>query len=153
MDIDLLLIFGDRRDRGAGHDLAAPSAHDFRHRRDDQRVIDDAGARHEQGAEAADVGFARAQLVGVELVNFDAVVLGALVERVGAVELERRRGDEELAADLERDAVLGCERLRRDGAPAAEIGLEAARRVVDARVDHAAVVAGLVAAEAGFLLQ
>ncbi|MNP17837.1 hypothetical protein D3C76_1102810 [compost metagenome] len=49
--------------------------------------------------------------------------------------------------------MLGAEILGGLGAALAQLGFEAARCVVDACMDYAAVVAGLVAAEAGFLLQ
>ena len=53
-------------------------------------------------------------------------------------------GDDQLSAFVERDAVLGAEVLGRPFPRLAESRLQAARLVVDARVDDSAVVAGLV---------
>ncbi|MNJ36319.1 hypothetical protein D3C77_311020 [compost metagenome] len=66
---------------------------------------------------------------------------------------QRRGGHQQFAADVELDLVLGAEVLGGLGATLAQVGLEAARGVVDARVDHATVVAGLVPGEGVFLLQ
>ena len=63
------------------------------------------------------------------------------------------RGDDELAGGLERYAVGAAEVLGRLLARAAQLRLERARGVVDARVDHAGVVAALVRGEAVLLLQ
>ena len=52
-----------------------------------------------------------------------------------------------------RDPVLGGERLHLLLAAAAELGLQRARRVVDAGVEDAGVVAGLVRGELVLLLQ
>src|SRR6185369_2384905 len=107
----------------------------------------------EQRAKPRDVRLAAAQLCGVEMFDLDPIQYGALGECGHALELERRRCDEGLAAGDERDAVLRAELLRRTLAALAEVGLEAARRVVDPAVDHAAVVAGLVHRQRLLLLE
>jgi hypothetical protein len=72
---------------------------------------------------------------------------------VRTADIEAARGDDELAAVDDRDAVLGAELL--DGARSAnaEFGLQRPRLVVHAGVDHPAVVAGLVPGRAELLLQ
>ena len=63
------------------------------------------------------------------------------------------KGDHELAAALERDAVRLGERLQTRLALAAQPSLERARRVVQAGVEDPAVVAGLVGRELRLLLE
>ena len=62
-------------------------------------------------------------------------------------------GDDHLAADLVRDAVLAAEGDHGGGAGDAQLRLQRARAVIKSGVDDAAVVAALVGGEAGFLLQ
>ena len=62
-------------------------------------------------------------------------------------------GDNHLAADLMRDAVLAAEGDHGGSAGDAQLGLQRAGALIKARVDDAAVVAALVGGEAGFLLQ
>ena len=66
---------------------------------------------------------------------------------VEARQLVVGQGHDELADPLDGDPLLGAVRLQRVLALAAEAGLQRARRVVEAGVDDAAVVAGLVGRE------
>ena len=77
----------------------------------------------------------------------DAVLAGLRLERLEARQLVLRQGHDELADPLDLDPPLRAVRLERDLALAAEAGLERTRRVVQAGVDDAAVVAGLVGRE------
>ncbi|MNI73278.1 hypothetical protein D3C73_1292730 [compost metagenome] len=49
--------------------------------------------------------------------------------------------------------MLAAKILGRQGSTLAQLGLEATRGIVNARMDHPTVVARLVAAEAGLLFQ
>src|ERR671935_2277875 len=71
------------------------------------------------------------------------------LELVEAFELGGVERDDELAAALDRDVVALAERVELRRAVDAQPRLERPRRVVDAGVDDAAVVAGLVRAELG----
>ncbi len=62
-------------------------------------------------------------------------------------------GHDELAATLNRNAVPGAEGLHERLALAAQQRLPGPGRVVEAGVDHTAVVAGLMARQLGFLLE
>src|SRR5690606_35383395 len=61
--------------------------------------------------------------------------------------------DQELAAGLEGNVVLATELLRRLGPFPAQPGLQRSRLIVDAGMDDAAVVPGLVTPEAVLLLK
>ena len=87
------------------------------------------------------------QPLDADLLARDAVGLAALQDRVHRPQILRLAGDDDLAADLIVDAVLVAERLHHRLATAAVDGLHAAGLVVNAAVQHAAVVAGLVVGE------
>src|SRR5262249_19610848 len=93
------------------------------------------------------------QLHGIKALDVYRIVAGALVQGVHARRLDRVGGDEQLAADVNGDVVRGGELHRGPGAAPAQLRLEAARRVVDPGVDHAAVVSGLVGAQPVSLLE
>ncbi|MNE50270.1 hypothetical protein D3C80_1448350 [compost metagenome] len=119
----------------------------------DLLVVDDTGGIEEQAAEADDVRLAPLQFLGIQLLDLQTVLLRTLIEGVHALDFQRRGCHQQLAADVELDLVLGAELLGGLGTALAQVGLEAARGVVDPRVDHATVVAGLVPGEGVFLLQ
>ena len=107
--------------------------HHLGHLPRDEPVVDDAGGRDEEGAQARDVRLAPLQLGGVEALDRDLVLPAALLERLHALQLDLARGDEELAAALERHAMLPGEADRGLRPFLREAGLETARGVVDAR--------------------
>ncbi|MNO89095.1 hypothetical protein D3C76_805670 [compost metagenome] len=152
-DLDVLAQFTDRPHGGRQPDFATGLADDLGHGIADLLVVDDAGGIEEQRTETGDVGFAALEFSGVEALDFQAIELRTLVQRLHALHFHGVGGDQQFAADVECDAVFGAEILGGLGAALAQLGLEAAGGVVDARVNHAAVVAGLVAAEAVFLLK
>ena len=70
-----------------------------------------------------------------------------------ARELALLDGDDQLAAALVREGALGDVLLERALAGRAELGLQRAWRVVDARMNHPRVVAGLMRRDLRFLLE
>jgi hypothetical protein len=79
--------------------------------------------------------------------------ISRLEQRLEPWQFRLRRGDDDLADGIDADPVLGAELLHQARTLDAEPRLVRARLVVDPGVDDAAVVAGLVRREAGFLLQ
>ena len=82
-----------------------------------------------------------------------AVAGGTLLERVEACELGVLDRDDELAALVVRQALLLAVLAQQQPPAGAQLGLEAARRVVDAGVHDAGVVPGLVRGEPVLLLE
>ena len=152
-DGDLVGAFLDRGDGGLQADFAAGGFDHPGHGLAHLFVIDDPGGIEEQTAKTDDIRLAAAQLSGVQLFDLQAVLLRALMQGMHALDFQRRRGHQQLAADLELDLVFGAEVLGRLGTALAQVGFETARRVIDAGMDYAAVVAGLVPGEDVFLLQ
>ncbi len=152
-DGDAVGAFLDRGDGLAQADLAALAADHPGHGVADFAVVDDAGGVEEQPAKADDIRFALAQLLGVQALHLQAVLLRALVQGLHALHFQGVGRHQHLAADLELDPVLAAELLGGLGATLAQVGLEAARSVVDACVDHPAVVPGLVLGQDVFLFQ
>lgn len=105
------------------------------------------------GGEAARLRLVRGDLGGAQLADGDAVLPAALDQGVQAGQLLAAGGDDQLARDLVRDAVLRAEPDHLGGAARRVPGLEGAGAVVDAAVDDAAVAARLVAGRALLLLQ
>ena len=134
-------------DAGAEHQRRAQSLQAFGHCATDALVIDDPGSGHEQRPETADIRLNLAQTTGGHRFEDDVVLPRTVLERGHALYFEGIGRDEEFPAGLERDPVVATELLGRDRALAAEPGLQRAGLVVDAGVDDAAVVAGLVLAE------
>ena len=111
----------------------------------DGAVVDDAGLRHVQRGDGRDVGLVLAGRDGREPGDRQAVGEPALLQGREPLELVARGGHDELAGHPVRHA-LGpgeCEHRRRPGPAPAR--LAASGRVVQARVQDAAVAAGLVA--------
>src|SRR5690606_15802808 len=87
-----------------------------------------------------------------EALDLQSVDCSALGEVVEATQFHVVRGDEQLAALVERNSVRGGELLGGLCAPATQLGLAAAGLVVDPGMDDAAVVASLVRAQLRRLL-
>ena len=141
---------GDRRRQPyvgpAGPQLA-------RHRLGDGGVVGDRGGRRVQGDESGRMRFELADLARPDAAQArHAVLPGRPLERVQATDLVGVDGDDQLAAGVEGQPVLGAVVLEQPPAAGAQLGLEAARPVVDAGVHDPRVVAGLVGADARLLL-
>ncbi|MCY1435616.1 hypothetical protein D9M71_517170 [compost metagenome] len=123
------------------------------HGSSDLGVVHDAARRHKDTTQADDVRLALAQFGGRQPVTLDAVGFGTVPQRAHALHFQIVRGHQQLATLVVTDAVLVAEGLGGLVAFQAETRFQAARRVIDAGVDHAAVVAGLVLGRAGLFLQ
>ena len=116
--------------------------------------VDDPGERGVEGAQAGAVGLDLPQLLGSDHADpFDAVGPGPSVQLLQARDLLRAGGDDDLAAEVVADALLVAELQQRLLPGHARLRFHRPRPVVDAGVEHAAVVAGLVRAELRLLLQ
>ena len=140
----------DRGHRGAEADLGAGQ---LRVRRRHRRVVADPGLRGVQAGDAGDVRLVLADAVRAEPGERHAVGGAALEELLQPRQLVLRRGDHDLAGHLVRDPVLAAELDHLPGALDRVPRFAAAGHVVEATVDHAAVVAGLVRGEPLLLLQ
>ncbi|MNE35350.1 hypothetical protein D3C80_1291040 [compost metagenome] len=115
----------------------------------DLGIVHDAARWHEDASQADDVRLALAQLGGRQPITLDAVGFGAVPQRAHALHFQVVGGYQQLAALVVGNAVLVTEGLGGLVAFQAETRLQAARRVIDAGVDDAAVMAGLVLGRAG----
>ncbi|MNN22455.1 hypothetical protein D3C81_1358130 [compost metagenome] len=119
----------------------------------DLGVVHDAARRHKDTAQADDVRLALAQLGGRQPSTPQPIGFGAVPQRAHALHFQVVGGHQQLAALVVTDAVLVAEGLGGLVAFQAEARLQAARGVVDAGMDYATVVAGLVLGRAGLFLQ
>ena len=120
----------------------------------DLGVIDDAFLGDVEGCEAADVGLDFEHFFALEEAEAGEAVGGAaFVEAVEAFEFGFVGGDDEFAADFVGDGVGLAEGDHFADAGDGEPGLEGAGLVVEAGVEDAAVVAGLVLAGAALFFE
>ncbi|CAM5718365.1 hypothetical protein SCANM63S_09381 [Streptomyces canarius] len=105
------------------------------------------------GGEAAHLRFVLGDLRGSQLPHRDAVLPPPLHQRVQPWQLVPLGGDDQLAGDGVRDAVLGAELHHLGGAPHRVPRLERIRPVVDPAVDDPAVAPRLVPGGPRLLLQ
>src|SRR3954468_5066624 len=106
-----------------------------------------------RGGGAGGLGLDRGVLVAAEAAQAgDAVRLPAALELVQAGQLGLVERDDQLAAALSDDLVLLAEQVQVARAADAQLRLQRSRDVVDARVDDAGVVAGLVAGDLRLLV-
>ena len=111
----------------------------------DLAVVDNPRVGREDRLDARGVGLDLQQALPVNHLEVQRPVgCAPPVELVQAVDLRLVGGDDQLAAHLVLDAVLVAKLPEKDAAGGAEIGLLGAGSVVDAGVDHAAVVTRLV---------
>jgi hypothetical protein len=133
--------------RAGAHDGAGPldrTLQRFGHRTE----VDDARLWHVERLHSPCVGLASAKLGLVEqLEPLETVDPAAALQRLEPDGLARRDRDDQLAADLVRHVVPLAEVDQLTTPLGAGARLERARPVVDAGVDHATVVAGLVRAD------
>jgi len=153
VDGDLVGVFRNGGDGALQADLTALSANHLGHGFADFAVIDNAGRIEKQAAQTDDVGFALAQLVGVQAFDLQLIQLRARIKCLHALHFQGRGGHQQLAAHLELDPVFAAKPFGGLGAAFAQIGLEAAGGVVDAGVNHPAVMPGLVLGQRGFFFQ
>jgi hypothetical protein len=143
----------DRADRkvvldrdAAGDEIAPEGGRDL-------AVVHDGGVGRVDAGHRPHVRLDLAHAAGVDQAEpRHAVGRAPLVEGVQPRHLLLRGGDDDLAAAVVLDRVRLAEVHHQAHALHAQAGLEGAGLVVDAGVDDAAVVAGLVPAELGFLL-
>jgi hypothetical protein len=152
-DRDIVRARDDAESLGARDDATARLGDPLREPIADRAVVDDAGAGDVEGAKAGSRGLELAQALGPDELASDAVRLAPFEERFEARELGRVDGDDHFSARLERDRLPRAQLLHPALAAEAVRGLQRAGLVVDARVEDARVVAGLVLADAGFLLE
>ena len=130
---------------------SAPASPDlFHHGPRDGGIVGDAAGLDEDRALADDAGLVLRQLPTVEPFGIEAVLDAASEEGAEPLELQIVCGHNELAALLERQAVMSADFARRLDARPAERRLQAAGGIIDAGMDDAAVVPGLVGSD--FLL-
>jgi len=82
-----------------------------------------------------------------------AVLLGAFEQSIHVDAFTGIGGDEQLAASFEFYALFRTKSLGRGRALATKAGLQASRRIIDAGMDHAAVVPGLVPGDGAFFFE
>ena len=147
-------VAADAEHPGAGADLTAMAADDVGVRAGDRDVIDDAGRADPQGLETGRVRLDLAQALGTDHLEAGRRIGGAApMQLLQARQLVGSGGDHHLAADLVGDAVHLGER-HHFARPLHRVArLQGPGLVVDAGVDDAAVVTGLMRGEAIFLLQ
>ena len=110
-------------------------------RRAHRRIVDDPFFRNLQRRDAAAVRFDLAQFRRVQPAQpGEAVGMSARFELVEARDLVVARRDDDLAADLVCDVMRTRECSHLANAGDGELRLRGARRVVEPRVQHAAVV-------------
>ncbi len=135
-------------------DFAAPLPYVLGESRGDPPVVHDPCRGHPDRPEARRVRLPLPNPFRPHLLEpGDAVGAPSLEERVEGAQVALRDCHDELPVDSVGDAVGVAEAQEAPAALEAEAGLERARFVVDPGVDDAAVVAGLVARDHGFLLQ
>ena len=139
---------------GAEADRPAGRAHVVGERLGDGAVVGDRGGRRVQAGDSGGVRLDLAELVVLEPAEAGhAVCDSAALELPQAHDLGRVERDDELAAVAQRDAAARGVRAQELDAAPAQLRLERARRVVDPRVDDAAVAAGLVERHLPLLLE
>ncbi len=152
LEHDLARAVGATDDLGArpqpGTGVAQPPHEHGAHR----AVVDDAGLRHVQCGDRRDVRLVLAGLRGGEPGDGQPVGQTALLQGGQAVELAGGGRHDQLPGDPVRHPLVAGQREQGRRARTAPERLAAARRVVQARVHHPAVAAGLVARPVVLLL-
>jgi hypothetical protein len=144
----------DVLDGAAGDDLAAGRADLGGERAGDRLEVHDRGPRRVQRLDAAHVRFDVRDLGGGDALEAgDAVGGAAALELVELRPLGLRDRDDQLAVAARGQAALDAVVVQLARALGAEAGLERAGRVVDAGVQDAGVVPGLVEALDGLALE
>jgi len=143
----------ERGHPGAQPDLAAVLAYQAGEHLADRAEVGDPGRLDVQRGQARHLRLAFARGGGRQHPRRYPVGLRPFGQYPQPRQLRLRRGDDELAAHLDGYPVLLAELDHRARPGDAQPGPVATRAVVDARVDHARVVPGLVRADPVLLLQ
>src|SRR5919201_1440505 len=153
-DDDPSVALGDPGHSMLQDDLAARHPDVLGIGRRDLTVIDDSGPGHPERAHAGAARFDLPQRLAIdELDAFDAVGQAALMERFEPRQLLVANGDDHLPAPLRGNPFFGAVPVHRRRPRDRQPRLQRAGRVVDAGMDHARVVAGLMARGTGLLLE
>jgi hypothetical protein len=154
VQFDSVRAVDDRAHVHAGADLAAVGLDVARVGGSDRGEVDDPRLGRVQRGQAGRLGLDLAQLGRAEAAQpRDAVRRRPALELVEPGQVLLAHRDHDLPARLGRDAVGVAVRVQRVRPLAAEPRLQRAGRVVDALVDDAAVVGGLVRAEPRLALE
>src|SRR5918995_6150998 len=145
--------FGETCNLCAGAQLAAFFDDHLREGFGDTDEVYYPRARHLERRDTRGVWFELFELPRSDLLDREAVLYAPLVEVSQTRHLSRLRRDDNLATDLVRDPILPAELHEPLCSLLTEAGLQAPRLVVDAAVNHAAVVAGLVVGPIRLLLE
>src|SRR5258708_20124271 len=123
-------------------------------RRTDARVIDNAFLGNTDGGDADNMrlDFAHSGRLK-QLESRESVSLPTLEQVVEPGKLVRSHGHHQLSADLMRDFVAAAELHHLSDTAYRQTGLSGTGFVVQARMQHAAVVAGLVPSHGGLLFK
>jgi hypothetical protein len=147
-------VLAHRGDRGGEQDAATARPQLQGERGADGHVVDDGGTRRVERRDPRDVGLDLAHAAPVQPDEAGHLVAARPILDVGETrQLAVVEGDDQLAELLVGQAVLGAEVPQHRAAPPAQPGLQRSRLVVEAGVDHPAVVPGLVGGEPVLLLQ
>ena len=120
----------------------------------DTRIIDNALLRHAQGRDAADVRLNLAHLGTVyPAKSFETVGSAAIEQALQAGQFAFVGGDHEFAADVVGDGVFAAELHHLSDPGDSQPRFSGSGLVVQAAVQHAAIVTGLVAAHPVFLFE
>jgi len=149
-----LVQLHDRVDLVSEEDLATGGANVLCERTRHEAVVDDAGRRHSKCAHADDMRLDLPEsLLADQLEPLGPVCHAPAIQLLEPRHLLGAGRDDHLAADLGLDRPFLTVRLQRSGAVDAEAGLQRAGRVVHPGMDDAAVAAGLVLGDVGFLVE
>ena len=117
-------------------------------------AVDHAGRRRQIGRDAGELRLEQPRFLRRQaLYVVDAVLARGRGDRVELVEVLGLRGDEQLAAALVRDAGLRAEPIEHRLAGDAQPGAQAARRIIEAGVDHLGVARARLRADAVVALE
>ncbi|MEZ5136838.1 MAG: hypothetical protein R2699_17785 [Acidimicrobiales bacterium] len=151
LDVTVTRVQRLHGDPGTHHDVVAGQLAD--HGLDDRAEVHDGGPRHRQGGHAGDVRLDGGEAPAVERVTGDAVGDRPAAQLVEPSELADLGRHNDLAAAHDRHAPGGARGFERRLARGAQLCLGGSRRVVDPRVQHPAVVPGLVATRRRFFVE
>jgi len=136
----------------SGANRSALGSHNFRVFPRHRRVIGDSCAWHQQTQQAAAVRFNFAQLFPLKHPQSNqAIGLATLQQLLETRDLCFAGGHNHLPADFMLQAVLAAEFHHGGGALDAKLGLQGSGLVINAGVNHAAVVPALVTGDSVFL--
>ena len=94
---------------GAEQNLTTETAYVVREHLRYAAVVDDGGCAHQQRLDSGDTWLQDVQFPVVQLVGGDVILAAALAQGIEAAHLQRVGRNDQLAAMLHRDAVLGTE--------------------------------------------